>query len=245
MRAGLRGMRVGLGGVFVAEPGDFPVNNGGPHPAANAAGYNSAIPQAGRRATWEEAMAQFFAERLHTPDGSNQLAGKCGTVGFPKNSFQDTGELRVIQPPWIRIPASGASYTKDHIENSAPAQVLLPAVGFSVVVVQFTVPPRRNGVIQWIANEFIGGAAWQGTGSLVWQILADGVPIQNYESIVSSYGTSAAPGVRAPILISESQLIQLVLNNVAVVPAGQVLTGLLSGWFYPIEAEPAGGGWMM
>lgn len=238
----MRSMRRGLSGVFYFDPITAP-GSGSPAGAAvqlapirvpATAGAN------GRRMSYEEAAAQDLLRRNQTAAGTNHALGKQGVI--PSNIFSND-RVKVEKAPWIDPPASAQSYSHDHIENAQPAQVLLPAIGAQVVVVQFRVPQRRNGVIKWIANEFIGGAAWQGTGALVWQILADGVPIQNYEAIVSSFGTAAAPGVRAPILISESQLIQLILKNVSILPGGQVLTGLLAGWNYPIESEPPGGSW--
>ena len=82
------------------------------------------------------------------------------------------------------------------------------------------------------------GAGFQdGSGNLIWQILADGVPIRNHEHILGSLGNPALPSETDPIRIYEGQTITLTIQNVAVVVAGQLSGGRLSGYFYPTEYD--------
>ena len=234
--------RRGMSGVYYLDPGARVMPPAPPQGAAIVRAPATAGPN-GRRMTYEEALAQDILQRNQTRAGTNHALPWQGVI--PSNFFTEAGRARVQRPPWLDMPASGQSFSWDHIQGAPPAQVILPVIGAQVVLVQFRVPARNNGVIRLIANELITGTAWQGTGKVIWQILADRVPIQNYEAIVSSFGTTAAPGhTGGPLIISESQLIQLVLNNVSLAPAGQVLQGLLGGYYYPIEAEPDGGAWV-
>ena len=121
------------------------------------------------------------------------------------------------------------------------AQVNLPAIGATAIVVSFVVPRRKNGALEFVGNQFIGGGWVEGTGGLVWQVTADGVPIQGYDSIIGSIGSLSSPGDlgRSPTRLFENQVIQLTARNVNILVAGQVLLGLLRGKFYPLEQEGA------
>jgi hypothetical protein len=136
--------------------------------------------------------------------------------------------------PWLDMPAGAYSFSQ-----SNAAAVALPAIGVEVTVVTFQVPQGMNGVIQKIANQYIGGGWTEGTGDLVWRIEADGVSIRNYNNILGTLGTSAAPGDRTanPIRVYENQTIALIARNVNIGVAGSPLLGLLSGYFYPLTAE--------
>lgn len=138
---------------------------------------------------------------------------------------------QVIQRPWVEMPAGGFSFSESNV-----ASVILPAIGSEVVVVSFQVPGGYHGVITGIGNQFVGGGFTEGTGDLVWRIESDGAAIRGYGSILSSLGTTSAPGNRSknPIRVYEHQTVQLILSNVAVVVAGQPLLGLLEGYYYPV-----------
>jgi hypothetical protein len=110
----------------------------------------------------------------------------------------------------------------------------LPAIGAQAVIIQFTVPQGSNGVIKWIGNNYVGAGWTEGTGDLVYQLLADGQPIRNFERIIGSLGSPASPSETAPVRIYESQVIQLVCTNVSITVAQQLLGGRLSGWYYPV-----------
>lgn len=118
--------------------------------------------------------------------------------------------------------------------------VAIPAIGATANVVQFQVPAGRNGMIKRIANVFVGGGFQEGQGNIFWQILLDATTGQvapNFDRIVASLGSVAAPSVVDGIRIREGQLVTLLVNNVAVVVAGQLIGGRLGGYFYPKEFE--------
>ncbi|MCI0402701.1 MAG: hypothetical protein L0212_04165 [Acidobacteria bacterium] len=175
--------------------------------------------------TYEQAIALRYqrdtrtAVAAYTLDELHAIAQ--GRAGVP-----------VVQRPWVEMPASGKSFNQQN-----QAQVLLPAIGTTVTVVTVTVPQGYHGVIKRIANQFVGGGWTEGTGDLVWRILVDAMPLQNYSNIIASLGAISDPThLEEAIRIYENQVIQLVANNVAVVVAGQPLLGLLGGWFYPVSA---------
>jgi len=133
---------------------------------------------------------------------------------------------------FLEMPPDGVPF------NEAAYVDLLPVAAGAAVVLQFTVPQGYNGSIKWIGNNFVGAGWTEGTGALVWQILADGQPIRNFENIVGSLGSPASPSETAVVRIYETQTIQLVCTNVSIgAPAGQLLGGRLSGWYYPIEYD--------
>jgi len=116
----------------------------------------------------------------------------------------------------------------------------LPGVGAQAVVVDFTVPEGRNGIIARLGNVYIGSGFADFSGALQWQLLADGVPIANYENIVASLGATANPAQVSSIRIKENQRIQLVINNKSLVVGGAASGGRIGGWFYPVDQEPEG-----
>ena len=123
---------------------------------------------------------------------------------------------------FLEMPPDGTPF------NEA-AYVTIPAIGASATILTFQVPGGKNGTIKWIGNNYVGAGFTEGTGDLVWQLQADAQPIRNMQNIIGSE--------TATIRIYESQTITLVCRNVAVVAAGQLLGGRLSGWYYPIDYD--------
>jgi hypothetical protein len=123
------------------------------------------------------------------------------------------------------------------------AYVAIPAQGASGVVVQFLVPEGRNGIIKRIANVFVGGGFQEGQGNVIWKLFQDfqgggGPVVPNFENIVASLGSVAAPSTIDGIRVKESQLVTLQVTNVGIVPAGQLIGGRLGGYFYPKDLDP-------
>ncbi len=139
---------------------------------------------------------------------------------------QMADQTKVITSPWIEMPPDGIPFDELGWHPIAVA-------GSTVTVVAFTVPGGNNGVICWKGNQYLGPEFVEGTGAVVWQILADGQPITNYQNILGSLGSPSSPSATAPLRIYEGQTIQLVLTNVNIAAAGQLLGGRLSGWYYP------------
>ncbi len=192
----------------------------------------------GRNLSLEEANAYYMLRRSATADGNalaNWPAASANPVGA---SLLGGGIVQVQKIPTIDKPPSGQPY--NYMTNTA---IVVPAIGLSQVVVQFTVPPRRNGTIEAIANQIVGGNFVEWQGDIYWQLQADGQPIQGFNKIGGTLGTTDSPAYlgHSPIAIYAGQLIQLVLFNVSLIANQVPVGGLLRGHFYPIEQEPPGG----
>jgi len=226
--------RTHLGGTYIL---DWYTSGGlAAPPAPGASPVAPAIlppvmPVPGRNMSEEEAEAADLARRLRPPALVIARAKGASALG---PAITPTGQVETVRSPWSETPSGGQPFTQQNV-----AAVTLPAIGAAATVVTFQVPRRKNGVIEFIANQFVGGGWTEGTGDLIWRITADGVPVQGYDNIIASMGTMANPGWLGtrPIRIYENQVIALVLTNVAVVVAGQPLLGLFRGGFWPIEQE--------
>ena len=142
-------------------------------------------------------------------------------------------------PPWIYPPTNWENIDQDNY-------ALVPAIGSTVIIISYVVPPGRNGVIKGVANNFVGGGWVEGTGDFIWRILVDGTPppgATSYDSIVASLGNPASPTGIAGFRIFENQVLTLVgFNNPAgpsggVVVAGQRVGARFVGWNYPTDIE--------
>jgi hypothetical protein len=154
-------------------------------------------------------------------------------------------ESRTINPAAIELPIR--LFPPINWENiDVIAYVALPAINSEAVILQFIVPIGRNGIINKVANNFVGGGWTEGTGDLIWRILADGAPppgATTYQAIPASLGSPANPVPISGFRIFENQRIQVtVFNNPAgpnggVVLAGQQAGARLCGYLYPRELE--------
>jgi hypothetical protein len=120
--------------------------------------------------------------------------------------------------------------------------VALPAIGAQVTVLSFLVPRGNNGFIRRIANVFVGGGFTDFSGFVVWQIFLDinkGTVAPNFDNIVASLGSVANPSPVDGIHIMELATVALVVKNISVVVAGQLIGGRLGGSFHSIREEPA------
>jgi len=158
-----------------------------------------------------------------------------------KNPFAiEAPEIVIPQLPVTNfMPAQGEDF-------EAHAYVALPAIGATAVVVSVLVPEGRHGFIKRIANVFVGGGFQEGQGGVIWQILQDAnvgpaatpMVAPFFDNIVASLGSVSAPSTIDGIRIRESQLVQLIVKNVSIAVAGQVIGGRLGGYFYPVELDP-------
>jgi hypothetical protein len=123
---------------------------------------------------------------------------------------------------------------------------VLGAIGDTVTILSFKVPIGRNGVVNKIANNFVGGGWVAGTGDIIWRILVDGAPppgATSYHIILDSLGSPAQPVGIAGFRIFENQLLTVVaLNNPAganggVIPASQRVGARLMGHLYARDME--------
>jgi hypothetical protein len=151
--------------------------------------------------------------------------------------FPQADEQKIIikqLPVWNYPPADANSF--DWV-----SYVALPAVGTSAVVLAFTVPQGMNGIIKRLGNVYVGSGFTEGSGGLLWQILANGQPIPGYDAIPASLGATALPSEVDSIRIKENQLIQLVVKNVGLVVGGAQSGGRMSGWYYNKNQEAVEG----
>lgn len=139
----------------------------------------------------------------------------------------------VQKPLWIDPPDQWENLD---LINYTP----LPAIGAQANVISFKIPLGRNGVIQKVGNNFVGGGWTEGSGAVTWQILVDGAPppgSSNYDLILASLGSPANPVEIAGFRIYENQVLTLVVKNITVVVAGQLSGGRLVGYLYPRKME--------
>ena len=123
------------------------------------------------------------------------------------------------------------------------AYVAIPNQGAQANVVQFTVPQGYNGIINRFANVYVGGGFQEGAGLISFTLYADfnpGIVATGFNNILASLGSVQNPAVLNGIKIKENQLVTLVVNNSnpGVVPAGQLIGGLVGGYYYPVQLEP-------
>lgn len=139
-------------------------------------------------------------------------------------------------PPWIYPD-------ENSIHFDQAGDIVIPAIGVENSIITFQVPKGQNGVLKTIANALIGGGFTDGSGAIVWRILQNGQAVRGKENILNSLGSVANPskiGGGGFIRILENDLIVLSVLNVSLAPAGQIVAGRLSGWFYPKDQDPQG-----
>jgi hypothetical protein len=139
-----------------------------------------------------------------------------------------------------RLPVSNFM-PPEGVEFRPHAYVPLPAIGASAIVVQFTVPVGDDGMLNRLANEFVGGGFQQGAGGVTWKLFVDfqtAVPAPNFQSIVASLGSVNNPTILNGIRVKENQVVTLQVTNVSIVVAGQQIGGLLGGYYFPLSLEP-------
>ena len=210
-RPNMRRTRRGFAGGFVSEPN--PVQEFLP-PSGTATIVNAPLVSNGRRMTWEEALAQQMLEMTQPVVGTALMAG-------PVTPAEEAARA---------IP----------LHAQTTATVIVPAQGSEVTVVTFTVPRRLNGVIDRLSNQFIGGGWSEGSGSLIWRVEVDSVPVYGFHNMLASIGTMSNPAdLGRGIPVSESQVVSLIARNVSVNVAGQVLLGQFRGNYFPVDSLQA------
>lgn len=159
----------------------------------------------------------------------------------PRATPISTSVLR--EPTQNAMPADGQSF------DLTPQSVATPAVGVSVVVVQFTTPKGYDGYIKRISNICTSGAFADFSGSLIWQILINfqgfdavgnalGQVAPFYNNITASLGAAANPSIIDGIKVTDSNTFALICKNIALVGGPSLLGGRLGGYFYSTGLEP-------
>jgi|HubBroStandDraft_6_1064221.scaffolds.fasta_scaffold21350_4 hypothetical protein len=122
----------------------------------------------------------------------------------------------------------------------AEGGVTIPAIGTSATVVSFVVPRGQNGFVRRMGNVFVGGGFTDFSGSIVWQVLLDqvkNVVAPGFDNIIVGHQVSNPLNIDG-IHIMEGATVALIVKNVSVTVAGQLIGGHLSGSFHPIPQEP-------
>lgn len=161
-------------------------------------------------------------------------------AGYASAAAADPSVIDIAQLPVQNfMPASGQQFR--HASG-----VVIPAKGAVAVVVQFKVPQGYNGMINRLANEFFGNGFTDFQGLLTWKLFLDyetggGIVAPNFDNIVASLGQVKNPAVLDGIFIKENQLVTLEVENSAagITPNAQLIGGLIGGYYYPVDMEPA------
>lgn len=123
--------------------------------------------------------------------------------------------------------------------------VVLPAIGASAIICSETVPSSKSGIIRYVANVTQLGpgiAGWTpGDGTLLWQILRNGIPFEYFNNIAIPFGLTELGGapLASPLRLRAGDNVALVVNNISLTPEGQWLVGLLSGYVFPARQDPS------
>lgn len=183
-----------------------------------------------------------FTDMYHPTNGHGHHGGGRRSFGFiqPELQHQLPGPfLGRDLPPHLYPPRNW-----ENIDQLSYAPV--PAIGATVTVLTYIVPIGRNGIINKVANNFVGGGWVAGTADLVWRILIDNAPppgATSYNFIVDSLGSPAQPVGISGFRIFENQTVTVVLFNNpggvqgGVIPAGQLTGARLLGHLYPRDME--------
>lgn len=167
------------------------------------------------------------AGRLHGLGSLGQPPTKDVAAGLPAPPNVD------VLPVWLYPPAQWENIDQLNYVD-------LPAVGARTNIIAFQVPPGRNGVIQKVANNFVGAGWVEGSGDVVWRILVDGATppgANSYQAILGSLGSPAQPVGISGFRIFENQIVSFEAQNVAIIVAGQKVGARLIGYLYPREYE--------
>ena len=152
---------------------------------------------------------------------NGQLIGTgTGDSGSGKNP--DT----VIKKPWLDAQDGAVPFDQQTAAS-------LGAIGTTVTVVSIAVPTGYDGVINAYSWNFTGGGFVQGSGDLVAKVLRNGVPVRNYDKILTEKGSPQIARPIAPLRIYSNDIISLTVTHVANVMLAGNLIGSFVGWFYP------------
>jgi hypothetical protein len=212
--------------------------NSGPSAAAGQPNITNAAASSIRASTWPyKRTADVSRGRqilLRPPDAApaSQDPTLAAIADLNDTMSQVLRATRLLSAPWLTPPPDAESL---HLATA----ITLPAIdGLFHVVLQVVCPPGRNGVINEIANDYIGPGFTNFSGALIWQIARNpgsGVTTaeRNYDNILSSLGSIQAPAPISPIRIFENDVMQFLLKNVSIAPAGEEVAALFGGYFYP------------
>ena len=128
-----------------------------------------------------------------------------------------------------------------------------PAVGSGpIILIAFSIPPSKVGVIRKMAIVHFGGNPPDGTGKVIWRVLKNKAGLRGLGTLTAQYGTFAAP-VELAIYGTENDTFEVTVEVPKYLPDGVTpnlgpplgsTTGArFDGFYYPLsEATSAGQG---
>jgi len=144
---------------------------------------------------------------------------------------QNSAFANDYKSPWIEPPPQF-----DPVDKIG--YVTIPAIGQMLTVVSYRVSRGRNGIIKSYANNYVGAGFQEGAGNLYWQYRRNGNPIKFYEKVLASLGRVESPTLHpSGFRVFDNDLIEIVVFNVSIDPAGQLIGGRLLGYQYPKKYE--------
>ena len=132
--------------------------------------------------------------------------------------------------PWIQPP-------EGHLPFLESGVAATPAVGAAGIILRLNVPQGYDGVINGLSNNHIPGGFVDGSGQLIWRILADGRAIRNFNNIIVELGTLQIPRSVDGIRIFSGQAIDYTLDHIANAALGGNTVCTLKGYYYPRTVE--------
>jgi hypothetical protein len=164
---------------------------------------------------------------INKQDDALRVRGSLAAILVPSD---EKGLPMYRKAPWIDPPEGFLSF--DQVGSA-----VIPAVGSQVTVLTLIVPTGMDGVIKRLSNNVEAAGFTNGSGELVWRLLADGKPIRNYENITAQKGSAEQPRQVDGIRIYSGQTISYVLVHAANGAfTGQNTNCTLGGYFYPNNA---------
>lgn len=130
--------------------------------------------------------------------------------------------------PWGLLGAQAKAFDKTSV-------IATPVVNVETTVLTLDVPIGYDGIIERLANCYIGGSNPDVTQSLVWRIRIDQILVPNYNAITTQFGSPAQPRPTSGIFIGGQQHITYTVTNIdpALPAAGTFIFCCLAGHWWP------------
>lgn len=151
-------------------------------------------------------------------------AAMLATVDPPSPDQMASSGL-VDLPPWNFPPEDSLFFDRVGV-------VAMPLVGVTAQIVFFAMPAGYTGIVKWLSNIFLGAGFIDGSGDLLWQILRDAQPVEDYEAITAQLGTLPIP-TDTFIPVGENMTVSITIRNVGFLGGGASSGGRLKGWRWP------------
>lgn len=199
----------------------------------------------GRRQQSQQPSASQGGNVVNFPNPFQQAVTSSrvvATPGFGPPAVGADGKLTSYYPRanWLDQSAAGESFFYgNQLYPAAPAAVFLPAIGAEVTVCSFAAPPGTEQQLQSLITQVVTGGWVDGSGSVVWRLEINGVPVPGYSAIIMQMNGVGARGdlTNRVVRVKESQTLALICRNVGLVTAPGVnpIIGILAGKTEPLS----------